>query len=288
MKNYLTAVFAAAIILSACQSNENSNKQYERKVDSLSSVITSKDSAVNDFLSAYDEIEQNLDSVAIKQNVISNDVHNQKGDIKDKRERINSMIVSINQLLEQNRKQIADLNHKLKRNSSKIAQFQKTINNLNEQITQKNAELQSLNDQLAATSAHVAQLQISVDTLSSNNSTQSQEIAAQTATIHTAYYVIGKSKDLAEMKVIDKTGGLLGIGKTSTLNSDMNKSNFKQIDYTQTMTIPINSKKAKIVTSHPSDSYVLDKDTDGKEYTNLRITQPEKFWSESKYLVIVN
>ena len=45
------------------------------------------------------------------------------------------------------------------------------------------------------------------------------------------------------------------------------------------------SKKAKIVTTHPSSSYSFD----GPEgqVDNLIITDHAKFWSTSKYLVIV-
>ena len=38
------------------------------------------------------------------------------------------------------------------------------------------------------------------------------------------------------------------------------------------------------MTSHPADSYSLDKDSNG-QYV-LRITNPDRFWSLSKYLVI--
>ena len=39
------------------------------------------------------------------------------------------------------------------------------------------------------------------------------------------------------------------------------------------------------MTNHPAGSYSLDKDAQG-QYT-LRVLDPQKFWSVSKYLVIV-
>ena len=60
---------------------------------------------------------------------------------------------------------------------------------------------------------------------------------------------------------------------------------FKTVDITQTNTIPINSKEAKLVTSHPSDSYKLQVEND--KVTNIVITDPDKFWKASKYLVIL-
>ena len=80
----------------------------------------------------------------------------------------------------------------------------------------------------------------------------------------------------------------MGLGKTARLNSNIDNNKYTKIDYTQTMTIPINSDGVKIVTSHPADSYTLDKDAKNKDMViNLTITNPEKFWSASKYLVIV-
>jgi uncharacterized coiled-coil protein SlyX len=294
MKTYLAAVLATAIILPACKNNDHntnssSNEYVNTKADSLSIALTTRDSTINDLLVSFNQIEQNLDSVEIKQNILSLNVKKQKGDIKENtKEHINAMIADINDLIAQNKKKISGLNNKLRKNSVKINEFQKMIASLNEQIAEKNNTLTSLNEQLLASNAHVTQLQTSVDTLMNNNSSQTKTIAAQITSIHTAFYVIGKSKELQNMKVIDKTGGLLGIGKTAKLNSDFDKNNFTKIDYTHVTNIPINSKKAKIVTSHPSDSYVLEKGTEHDEYTNIRITQPEKFWSESKYLVIVD
>jgi len=43
------------------------------------------------------------------------------------------------------------------------------------------------------------------------------------------------------------------------------------------------SKKAKLLTNHPSSSYVLEK---VNEYLVLKITDPNKFWEISKYLVV--
>lgn len=289
MKIYLTSLLATVILLSACSNEkekEAEQKKFAYKVDSLNFAINTRDSTINDFLSSFNEIKQNLDSVAVKQNIISTETEMQKGELKaNTKSHINSQISAINDLLIQNKTKIGDLNRKLKKYSLKIDQFQKMIASLNEEISLKNTELQTLNDKLNSANAQVAQLQTSVDTLSNNNNSQKQIIANQTASLHTAYYLVGKSKDLEKMKIIDKKGGVFGIGKTSKLNADLDKGNFTRIDYTQVLSIPINSKKAKIITSHPTDSYLLDKEKD--EITNLRIIQPDKFWSESKYLAVL-
>mgnify|MGYP006949635119 CR=1 FL=1 len=44
-------------------------------------------------------------------------------------------------------------------------------------------------------------------------------------------------------------------------------------------------EEAKLLTTHPSSSYELVRDAN-KQYT-LRITNPQIFWSTSKYLVVL-
>lgn len=289
MKIYFVPILAAGIVLSACNNEaerEKEQKQFSYKLDSISLIANAKDSTINDLLLSFNEIKQNLDSVAMRQNIISTEVSAQKGDlVGDAKNQINVQISAINDFLKQNRKKIADLNRKLKKNSINIDQFQKMITNLNEEIAQKNSELQTLNDRLTSVNAQVAQLQTSVEKLNDMNTIQSQTIADQTAAMHTAYYIVGESKDMEKKKIIDRKGGVLGMGKTAKLNSDLDKNNFTRIDYTQVLIIPINSKKAKVITTHPSDSYLLDKENG--EFTNLRIIQPDKFWSETKYLAVL-
>ena len=68
------------------------------------------------------------------------------------------------------------------------------------------------------------------------------------------------------------------------LQSIFNKSYFTKIDIRVQKEIKLYSKSAKILTMHPSSSYTLQQDAN-KQYV-LRISNPQIFWSTSKYLVI--
>jgi len=277
------------LLLSFCNNKEEEagTNNEQSRVDSISRLLAARDSAVSEFLASFNEIERTLDSVAKKQNLININVTRQKGEMKtDFKKRINSQISAINDLLEKNKKQIETLNIKLKNSRFKINEFQNIINTLNEQITQKNDELAALNDRLSSVNLQMVKLRTSLDTLSGINYIQSETISAQTASIQTAYYIVGKSKQLREMKIIDKSGGLLGMGKTAKLSPEFDAYNFTRIDYNQLLSIPLNNRKVKVVTTHPEDSYVLDRNAENM-YTMIRIIKPEKFWSANKFLVIV-
>jgi len=268
----------ALCLLAACK-NKNDNSDANRERDSLVAIINQRDSALTDFVSSMNEVESNLNAVAVKQNILTVSADN-KGELKStSKDRINDEISAINNLMDENRKKMADLNRKLKNSNNKNTQLQKMIQTLNDQLAEKDKELSALNQKLEAMNAQVTLLQTTVDTLN-------QAMTVQKNVMHTAYYIVGKSRDLQLAKVIDRTGGLLGIGKTSKLSSKFDNSKFTKIDDRKTGTIPVESKTAKVITTHPVNSYTLEKDTKGI-VKNLVISDPEKFWSASKYLVIV-
>lgn len=287
---FISLTVCASLLMSACNNHEEELAKSKHEKDSLMSVLGERDSSINGFLGAFNDIERNLDSVAAKQKVIYLNTTNGNGELKQgQQERINAEIEAINNMMEENSKTIAELENKLKKSSRKNAQLEKTIVTLNNQLAQRYLELTALNEQLSKLNLQVAQLQTSLDTLNMQNLAQSQTIAERTTALHTAYYIVGKSKELQDAKLIDKKGGLLGIGRTAKLNANMDNSKFTRIDYMQTNTVQINSKNPKIITTHPSDSYVLNKDAANKNTViDMTITNPEKFWSMSKYLVVLN
>lgn len=282
-------IVAASLLMTACNQEELAKSKQQN--DSLMTVINENESAINGFISSFNDVERSLDSITVKQQIILTNANKSHGELKpSQKERINAEIAAINNMMEQNRNTISELSNKLKKSKNKNAQLEKTVAMLNHQLTLKYFELTTLNDELDFRNWQVAKLQTSVDTLTVLNSMQTQTISQKNIELHAAYYVVGKSKELQDAKLIDKKGGLLGIGKTSKLSSDFDKSKFIRIDYNLTKNISIKSKDIKIITSHPSDSYTLNKDmSDNNELiTNLVISNPEKFWSASKFLVIVN
>jgi hypothetical protein len=283
-KNYIL-ISAAAILASAC--NQAEFDKSNREKDSLLIIVNSRDSSLTDFIISFNEVERNLDSVAQRQRIISSGT-DEPGEFKiSQKDRINSEIEAINVLMEKNSKTIAELIKKQKNSLNKNKELENMIFTLNNQLVLKQIELTELNRRLKSLDAEVAELKSCVDTLIRESNAKSITIANDTKSLHTAYYVTGKSKELQEAKIIDRKGGLLGMGKTSKLSPDVDNTKFVRIDYTQTTSIVINSA-IKIITSHPTDSYELDMDPKVKNLVlNILITNPEKFWSASKYLVVV-
>ena len=66
--------------------------------------------------------------------------------------------------------------------------------------------------------------------------------------------------------------------------SRFTKDYFTTADMRKLRDIPFDSKKAKLLTKHPAGTYEMQKDNEG--YITLVITNPESFWSLSRYLVV--
>jgi hypothetical protein len=111
-------------------------------------------------------------------------------------------------------------------------------------------------------------------------------IHLQKDALNTAWYVIGTQKELREQNIITKEGGIAGIGAVKTMTEDINQELFTKIDIRATTVFPIDAKKVSVVTTHPSDSYLIRRDEESKKYYSFEITRPEVFWKTSKYMVL--
>ncbi|MFK7926137.1 MAG: hypothetical protein AB8H47_29585, partial [Bacteroidia bacterium] len=81
-------------------------------------------------------------------------------------------------------------------------------------------------------------------------------------------------------------GGVIGLGRTAKLAKDFDPNAFTAVDITEFDRIPVDTKKMKVVTAHPPNSYAVN-ETEKGQVESLEITDPSKFWAASRYLVVV-
>jgi DNA repair exonuclease SbcCD ATPase subunit len=282
----LTISISAALAFAGCKDYKPEMERALMERDSVMILSKVKDSSIDTFLQTLNEIELNLDSITQNQNAISIDSKEKVEFNKDIRERINSNINIINELLEKNKSMMSSLEKKLRNSNINIASLKNMVDKLNSDIALKDQELAALNVELENLRAVVDNMNRTVDSLNTENKQKEQVINIKVAELQTAFWVKGTYKQLKASNVLNKKGGFLGIGKAKVVKQDFNNDAFTQIDITLVNRIDINNKSAKMITSHPSDSYKLEKDAKGI-ITHLQITDPSRFWKASKYLVIV-
>ncbi|MEW6772720.1 MAG: hypothetical protein AB1304_01830 [Bacteroidota bacterium] len=278
----IVIILGVSIALFSCN-NKNEEQERNPVVDSLSNVNTSlntklseKEAALQEFIDAFNEIQENINVIKEKEKIVTNST--QSGDVKSKEETIKEDIQAIYDLLNKNKMKVASLSKKLKDSNIKMESLEKMIANLQTMIDEKDKEIEALKDKIESLNIELSNLQTSYQELS-------QENEIKTEKLYTAYYAIGSSKELKEKGVITKEGGFIGIGKATKLKDDFNKDYFTKIDITKVTSIPISAKSAKILTTHPSSSYKIIGDK--KHVDRIEITNPDEFWSASKFLVIV-
>jgi len=268
---------------SATQQNELLRLNEEKQA--LENEVGRKDSIIYVIVQSFNDIEDNLSTIREKQGVIS---MNTSGDVESevtRRERIIDDMQMINEMMEANKKKMRDFEWQInslvkeqKSNKIKLADFQKMIDRLNSMIEVKDSEIATLKNDLLS-------MNMSLDSLALAYDIQAIVVEEQAISLNTGFFCYGTFKELEEKGVITKKGGFIGIGKTEQLKQDFNTDYFTQVDITETESIDLFSKKAKILTSHPSDSYELEGDEESVD--KLIILDPIKFWSASKYLVVV-
>jgi DNA repair exonuclease SbcCD ATPase subunit len=285
MKQLIILSSFIIIFLSGCKNYKNEFEQVSQERDSLINAGDVKDSSINSFLVSFNEIESNLDTIAHKSETIEQNA-SPSGELNGtQRERINENIRIINDLLEKNHALVNDLQKKIRSQGSKITELKKMTDKLNDMIAQKDSDLVSLKLQLDELKMNVENLNVTIDTLTAQNKEKTTVIEDKTQKLQTAYYIIGTYKELRDKSIVDKEGGFLGIGKNQMLKHDFNSDAFTKIDITKTSSIDLNCKNVKLITVHPSHSYAIDKE--GEKVKSIVITDYEKFWGVSKYLVIV-
>lgn len=270
---------ASSLFFTSCGSNE---KEANPLADSLSNVndelsgqLTEKEKALQDFVTAFNEVQDNLNAIKEKEKIVT--ASSKSGDVKSKEEQIKEDIQAIYDLMSKNKNRISSLSKKLKDSNSKIKGLEEMIVNLQAQIDAKEGEIADLKSQLEAKNIELSNIQMNLETVEAESS-------AKTEKMNTVYYAIGTKKELTEKNVITKEGGFIGIGKSTKVKEDFNKDYFTKVDASQTSSINVNAKKAKILSNHPSSSYKLI--GEGK-VEKIEITNADDFWSNSKYLVIV-
>jgi len=281
------ACLAAGLSLTSC-TNKEKEEAALKQVNELSS---SRDSLEDALVTTMDEINQNLDKIRIKQNII---VNNAGSESVSKKQEIIANIQAINALIEDNQAKITQLEEQARKLGKEKSAMARLASQTKFRIARQEDEIALLKDQLAEESYKVEDLNKRVQSMQATNDTLTGQKNELTATnskmdkdLNKAWFMYGTYKELKEKDLIEKKGGVLGIGKKEVLSNAFyrNKASFTEVDIRVTKTIPIQGKKPKLITFHPVNSYQLQENS-GTEYTNLTITNPEEFWSSSRYLVV--
>lgn len=281
-KLLLLSMACALLVVTGCQEKKNTPVDLAgiEQNDSLQKIIAQRDNEINDMMATMNEIQEGFREISAAENRVS---IAKDGEGANKAQQIRENIKFISGRMKENRALIQKLQKQLKESNFNGDQLKKTIEGMLKQLDEKDQQLQELRAELDAKDIHITELDETINNLNTNisdlkteSAQKSQTISNQDMQLNTAWYVFGTKKELKEQRIMVD-------GKV--LQSSFNKNYFTKIDIRVDKEIKLYSKSAKLLTPHPSSSYTLTPDAN-KQYV-LRITNPQIFWSTSKYLVVL-
>lgn len=285
MKKSFYLLAAAALVLVGC-----ANKQSEQlNEDSLRIVELSEDyqeaTNFNDSLMLLmGDIYTGLDSINAQEGLLYN-LGN--GENPNRREEIRQNLSNIKARLNANKNLLNEMEKKLKDSGNQNAVLTKTISQLKAHIEQQDKKIAQLEADLNAAKGQITELNTQVATAQEQVKTETaakeqaqQETVAAENELNKVYYAIGTNKELKKNGLLEKKF----LSSTKVLKGDYNLSYFTTADKRTLKSIPTNSKKLKIWTNMPADSYQIVDNADGTK--TLKITDSQKFWSFTPYLIL--
>ena len=288
MKNF--KYFFLSLITISCVSNSETVSEESRRIDSLQSVLSSKDQAINslEFQKLNDDsivnlyalyiqkIKDNINEINKQELIINNKKNNPDFIEKDTTDIIKSIKI-LSKKLQENESMILALNNAVKLEKDKNSQFISKVTDLREEIAQSNREVYYLKEELNSMNA-------SFEAIFKKYNLQNKKISDLNQKLNEVAYVIGSKSELLDNGVLTKSGGLIGIGKTRKLNSDLNTDYFTYVSKYKFQNIPLGYKTVRLMTAHPTSSYRLS--TSNEIIDSLIIINQDDFWRNSKFLVV--
>ena len=279
----LAILLVCAAMLASCNGLGGGSKDLKAENDSLLMELTQRNAELDEMMGTFNEVQEGFRKI----NAAESRVDLTRGTISENsataKQQIASDIEFITKQMEENKAQIAKLQAMLKSSKNNSAQLKKAVESLTQELVAKTqrieelqAELASKNIRIQELDAAVSDLSVEKETLAAENEAKAKTVAEQEKSLNAAWFVFGTKSELKAQKIL-QSGDVLK-------SADFNKDYFTQIDIRTTKEIKLYSKRAELLTTHPTGSYELVKDDKGQ--LTLKITNPTEFWSVSRYLVI--
>ena len=280
----LSVVAASVLVLASCGDKTTSTSGHDTSVDqlvqtrdSLQQVVADQDS----LLSLLNELGDGMQQIKTLENILSSE--NLQSETPDRRNKIKQDMADIQRALNERRQRLTELEARLSKSNANNANLRQAISSLKSQIASQVTTIESLRKDLASANIYIDQLTQNVDSLNTTVATTLEEknVAEQmnvelTNQLNECYYVIGSKSELKEHDII-KTGFLK---KTKIMPEDFQRSYFTTADQRLLTTLNLHSKKAKVLTGQPTDSYEIVTQPDGIKVLN--ITNHQEFWATYK------
>lgn len=283
MKNPMICFFLFVVVLSSC--NQTELERLKEENHQLRAEIEQRDQDISGMIEVFNNVEDNLSNIRAREERIlkySRNAEGSSGKIDD----IQREIIAIDELMKKNRENLNLLSERLKTTTGEKQQLEKMMANLHSVVNSKDREILELVRSMEDLNLQIDDLYSSITDLKVEKAKQDFTIDMQEKALNRGYYLIAPTKKLREMGVVERSGGILGIGSVNKLADDLDLAVFTMVDIREENDFTIDARKVELLSSHPGDSYILRKSEDDKRFLSLEITRPADFWKTTRTLVI--
>ena len=289
MKKFmLLGVSVSMLLMGGCVEKSQKYQSLLARADSLSQVLTVQTGEMEKMFADINDISVGMQSLREAEQLLMLEAEKEGKAATKSKKQLNQLKSDVQAIKEAIAGYKLQINQLEKKNKLQSAEFKRMIDHLkaeleirDEKIGEITAQLVAKNMELAAKVKEVKNLTEHVAELDKTSREQKITIAEQDQAIHKANYLLGSRKALREANVISRQG----IFCPPIVSSQAQKADFIQIDVRETVEIPLNSRKAKILSVHPAESYVLEVGEEGN--LTLKIIDVESFWKQTRYLVVM-
>lgn len=278
----LTIILAVlAIVMGILWFNATSAKQkIAAQNDSIKASFENATNTINEIQSSLDSIESFSGMLFSGNETPVNTA--------DRRSQIISGIRNMKMEIAADKKRIAQLENQLANSQHRIKGLEDLIAKLKASVSDKEKILAELSGRLGVMEETlITERQQSAYEIAKRDTTIASKqatIDVQEKDLNTIYYIYGTRKELLEKKIISREGGVLGIGKVSTVQRNAELAKYKAFDLREAngIAFPATKKGYSILTPQNPSSYKVEKT--GDSYF-LTVTNKDLF-RQSKLLVI--
>lgn len=270
------ATLITLLLLTAC-GGKTDTSALEQTIDSLRQANQQQQNSLQEMTTFVTTMSDGMNAIAQQENMIFNNGGNE-GTSLDK-EQLKSHLETLANTLTEQRSKIKALTDSLKARGADLSKMQGLIDNLTRQLEEKDKVIAQLRQDVEQKNFSIADLQKKLNVAMAGSAKYEQRAAKaekELATITSAYVLMGTKEALLDGGYIDK--------RKHVQTGTMPKGDFTKVNIYQFTELDIPTRSPKLLTDHPRKSYSIEKID--KENRKLVITNPQLFWSSSRYLII--
>ena len=270
------ATLITLLLLTGC-GGKTDTSALEQTIDSLRQANQQQQNSLQEMTTFVTTMSDGMNAIAQQENMIFNNGGNE-GTSLDK-EQLKSHLETLANTLTEQRSKIKALTDSLKARGADLSKMQGLIDNLTRQLEEKDKVIAQLRQDVEQKNFSIADLQKKLNVAMAGSAKYEQRAAKaekELATITSAYVLMGTKEALLDGGYIDK--------RKHVQTETMPKGDFTKVNIYQFTELDIPTRSPKLLTDHPRKSYSIEKID--KENRKLVITNPQLFWSSSRYLII--